>query len=76
MIKYVYIQYSEFRAHSVFQGNPQVAQKSWKMKNISSQWKVSGQLCFSEKDSCSKIWMIENQWRAVRGGKEGVPPLA
>ena len=36
MIKYIYFQYSEFRAYSVFQGNPQVAQKSWKMKNISS----------------------------------------
>ena len=37
MIKYIYIQNSEFRAHSVFQGNPQVAQKSWRMKNSSSQ---------------------------------------
>ena len=71
MIKYIKIQYSEFRAHSVFQGIPQVAQKSWKIKNISPQCKVSGQLCFSEKVSCSKIWMIKNQWRAVREGKEG-----
>jgi len=36
MIKNVYIQHSEFRAHSVFQGKPQVAQKSWKIKNIST----------------------------------------
>jgi len=28
MIKDIYIQYSEFRAYSVFQGKPQVAQKS------------------------------------------------
>jgi len=34
MIKNIYIKYSEFRAHSVFQGKPQVAQKSWKIKNI------------------------------------------
>ena len=34
VIKNIYIQYSEFRAHSVFQGKLQVAQKSWKIKNI------------------------------------------
>jgi len=28
MIKNIYIQYTEFRAHSVFQDKPQVAQKS------------------------------------------------
>jgi len=28
MIKNIYIQYNEFKAHSVFQGKPQVAQKS------------------------------------------------
>jgi len=28
MIKNIYIQYSEFGAHSVFQGKPQIAQKS------------------------------------------------
>ena len=68
---YIYIQSSEFRAHSVFQGKAQVAQKSCKIKNISTQWKVLGQLCFSEQESCLKIWMIKNQWRAVRGGKKG-----
>ena len=31
MIKNIYIEYSEFRAHFVFQGKPQVAQKSWKI---------------------------------------------
>ena len=30
-----------------------------------------GKLSFSGQESCSKIWMIKNQWRAVRGGKEG-----
>jgi len=28
MIKNIYIQYSEFNGHSVFQGKPQVAQNS------------------------------------------------
>ena len=54
-----------------FSGQAQVAQKSWKIKNISTQWKVSGQLWFSGQESCSKIWIIKNQWWAVRGGKEG-----
>jgi len=57
-----------------FSGQAQVAKKSWKVKNVSTPWKVLGQLCFSRQESCSKIWMIKNQWRAVRGGK-GVPPL-
>ena len=54
-----------------FSGQAQVAQKSSKIKNISTQWKVSGRLCFSGPESCSKIWIIKKQWRAVRGGKEG-----
>jgi len=40
MIQNIYIQYSEIRAHSVFQGKLQVAQKSCKIKNISTQWKI------------------------------------
>jgi len=76
MIKNIYIQYNEFRAHSVLQGKPQVAQKPWKIKNISTQWKISWQRCFTEKESCSKIWMIKNQWRASGEARKGVPPLA
>jgi len=71
VIKNTYTQYNEFRAHSVIKGKPQVAQKSWKIKNISTQWKNSWQRCFTEQESCSKIWMIKHQWRAVTGGKEG-----
>ena len=76
MIWNIYIQYSEFRVHSVFQGNPQVAQKSWKIKNISSEWKVSGQLCFSVKESCSKtgaepdIFIWGCHWRGQFCNKE------
>jgi len=36
------------------------------------QWKISGQtLFFRASASCSKFWIIKNQWRAIRGGKGG-----
>jgi len=58
MIK-IYIQYSEFRANSV-SGQAQVAQKSWMIKNISTQWKISGQLWFSGQTHVTqKSWMIK-----------------
>ena len=60
MIENINIQYNEFRGPSVFQGKPQVAQKSWKIKNISTSWRISWQHCFTEQESCSKIWMIKN----------------
>jgi len=45
-----YIQHSEnFHGNSVFPGQAQVSQKSWMVKNISIQWKISGQLCFQGK---------------------------
>jgi len=32
---------------TLFSGQAQLAQKSWKIKNISIQWKFSGQILFS-----------------------------
>jgi len=47
-----------FRANFAFQGKRKVAQKSWMVKNISIQWKISGQLCFSGKARVTqKSWM-------------------
>jgi len=55
-----YIQYGEFRAH-YFSGQAQVAQNSWKIKNISIQWKIPGQILFFKASAgCSKFWMIKN----------------
>jgi len=34
---------------TLFSGQAQVAQKSWMIKNISIQWKISGQLIFQGK---------------------------
>ena len=52
----------------LFSGQAQVAQKSWMIKNISKEWKTSGQLCFSGQAQwgCSKILndkIISIQWK-------------
>ena len=52
---------------TLFSGQAQVAQKSWKIKNISKQWKISGKILFFRTSAgCSKFWMIKNiypiQW--------------
>jgi len=36
----------KYSGQTLFSGQAQVAQKSWKIKNISIQWKISGQLLF------------------------------
>jgi len=50
-----------------FQSKRKVPQKSWQIKNISTQWKISGKtLFFRASACCSKFWMIKNiysiQW--------------
>ena len=52
---------------TLFSGKAQVAQKFWKIKNISIQWKISGQILFFRASAgYSKFWMIKNiysiQW--------------
>jgi len=48
-----------FRANSV-SGQVQVATKSWRVKNIWRQWKISGKTLFIRASaSCSKFWMIK-----------------
>ena len=48
------------RVLSVF-SQAQVAQKSWMIKNISMQWKISGQLCFSgQAQVAQNSWMTKN----------------
>ena len=46
-----------------FSGQAQVAQKSWIIKNISLQIKISGQTLFSgQTQVAQKSWMIKNTW--------------
>ena len=46
---------------TLFSGQAQVAQISWKIKNISLQWKISGQILFFRASAgYSKFWMIKN----------------
>ena len=40
---------------TLFSGQAQVAQKSWKIKNISIQWKISGQILFFRASRLFKI---------------------
>ena len=50
---------------TLFSGQPQVAQKSWKSKNISIQWKFQGKLCFSGQAQVvqkSEWWTIYIQY--------------
>jgi len=54
MIKNIYIQYSEFGAHSVFQGKPQIAQKSWKIKRFQHSEKFQGNSVFQSKKVVKK----------------------
>jgi len=59
-----------------FSGQAQVAQKSWKIKNISIQWKISGQILFFRASAGrSKFWMIKNIYSiiGVRSGGLGGP---
>ena len=45
---------------TLFLGQAQVAQKFWKTKTISIQWKISGQIqFFRARAGCSKFWMIK-----------------
>ena len=45
---------------TLFTGHAQVAQKSWKIKNMSIHWKISGQILFFRASaSCSKFWIIK-----------------
>ena len=55
-----------FRANSAFRAR-EIAQNSWMLKNMSIQWKISGQLCFSgQAQVAQKSWTIKNihsiQW--------------
>ena len=46
---------------TLFSGQAQVAQKSWKINNISIQWNISGQILFLRVSAgCSKFWRIKN----------------
>ena len=46
--------------HTLFSGQAQVAQISWKIKNISIQWKIPGQILFFRASAgCSKFWMTK-----------------
>ena len=58
------------RAHFVFLRQAQVVQNSWMINNISIQWKISGQLCFSGQAQVSQkswMWKIYSiQWKISR----------
>ena len=60
---------SGIREHC-FSGQAQVAQKSWKIKNIWQQWKIQGKLCFSGQAQVGQeSWMtksIFNTWKNFR----------
>jgi len=47
----------------LFSRQGEVAQKSWKIKNISLQWRIFGQILFFRASAgCSKFWMIKNMY--------------
>jgi len=76
IIKNIYIQYNEFRARSVFHGKPQVVQKSWKIKKYFNTVKNFMPTLFYRASKLFKNLNVKNQWRAVRGGKEGSSSLS